>query len=193
MQSYRHLLTVFLIAIALITGWIYYSLQQKDSVSIKRADERQPITVIKNFTVSELDNSGRIKHRIQSEKMEQYNDNKMQLLNPELDFYPANNISSTHIRASKGLIQEQQKQIELQGAVRITQKPQHTPAGIRIETDNLSINLQSQKAQTQDMIYYYSQQIEIHSLGMNLDFNNEHLTLLSKVQGTYYPVSTIKD
>lgn len=193
MQTYRHLLTAFLITIALITGWIYYSLQEKNSVPVKQKDEQQPITVIKDFEISELDNSGRIKHRIQSIKMEQYSDDQMQLSNPELDVYPAKDTSSIHIRAKNGIIQEQQQKIALQGAVRITQKSRNNQTGIRIETDNLSINLKSQNAQTQDMIHYYSPLIEIHALGMNLDFNNEHLTLLSAVQGTYYPASSIKD
>ena len=142
--------------------------------------------VKKNFS-----ESGELISIIKASKLEFFKaendekDNHSLVINPFITFYESGR--PWELTAEQGLLSDSHPEIILSGNVLLFQSLS-TGEETQLETDVLEINIEGKHASTEEPVKIQSPMGTMHAKGMNIDFINEKIELLSDVSGEHEPI-----
>ncbi|MCK5718337.1 MAG: LPS export ABC transporter periplasmic protein LptC [Thiomargarita sp.] len=178
---------IILIILAMTTTWLMYSLDEKVTTTIQYID-RLPDYTMENFTSIQMDEQGYVKSHLMADKMLYYPDKSTELTAPVITFYK-NTQATWIVQSERGKISADGQQAWLLGhtvAEKQVNSDNSEPQAIKIISQDVTIQLNTEYAETNAPTTIISSNGEIKGVGMQLSLPKEQIKLFSKVQGKYH-------
>jgi len=191
MNRFAHLLKpllwlALLAAIATVTWWLQH-LVEPGATPAGRAVRHDADYTMETFTVTEMDAAGATHYRLQAESMEHYaDDGSARLIKPQVRFFSRERVPWTLV-AEEGTVAANGNEIHLNGAVVIERPASANQALLRLTTSNVLIHPHDEVAETREHVMLQDPLNTTRAIGMRVQMNDEHVQLLSQVQGRYAP------
>lgn len=181
----RHVKTRFtavtFIAVALLGLWSAFK-SGKDEQAKTELDPHFVDAFIRDFTMTQMDTSGKPVYVLQADYLEHYNDTEESVITKPL-VKIADNRANWNISAMQGNIDRDGTWLVLNDDVVMQQTD--TPSPIRLKTSRLRINTATLTAMTNRTVNIHRDRQSITSRGMKYDSRNGTLEFRSHVRGTY--------
>jgi lipopolysaccharide export system protein LptC len=187
----KYFIPLFLLALTLLSVWLFQGQPEKGR-SVTVQSQGAPDSFMENFTTRTMDAAGRPQYQLSATRMAHYaEDNHSELTQPRFTAFRADGEQWTVV-AESGQATAGAKQILLNGAVTIERHPDATaPANLQILTRDVRVRPADDYAETDAATTIVhgtgAQQATLNSLGMQVDFGEGRLLLLSQVRGNYVP------
>lgn len=191
MNRFAHLLTpllwlVALAALAAFTWWLQH-LVAPAVAPAERTVRHDADYTMETFTVTAMNAAGQTHYRLQAELMEHYaDDGSAHLVKPQVRFFSRERVPWT-LAAEEGAVSANGSEIRLTGAVLIERPASATQAPLRLTTSNVLIRPGDEYAETSEPVMLQDPLNTTRAIGMRVHMNDEHVQLLSQVQGRYAP------
>lgn len=179
----RTISLIIISALALLSWW-FQDIWKEAPIIQQQKDEHFPDYFMENFTLTSMDINGKPDYILRAVKMLHFaDDNSSELEQPRIQFL--NEKGDWTITAEHALILEDSNLIQLKHNVQLSRNasPQQTP--LLIDTDFLSINTETQIAETESLAQVTSKGLSMTSKGLVYDSQNGILKLVSEVKGVY--------
>jgi lipopolysaccharide export system protein LptC len=181
----RHVKTRFtavtFIAVALLGLWSAFKSGKEDQTKAV-PDPHFVDAFIRDFTMTQMDATGKPAYVLQATYLEHYNDTEESVITKPL-FNIADAKANWKISAMRGNINRDGTWLVLSNDVVMQQID--IPSPIRLETSRLRINTATLTAMTSRTVKINSGRQQITARGMLYDSNNGTLEFSSDVRGTY--------
>ncbi len=182
---------LLLISLALLLVFIGNRLSEEGVKQVdRRLAPRQAVELdyfMNDFTISQLDETGQLKHRLQATQLNHFSaEEPTRLEQPQLEVFDGDRVV-WRINAEQGEINQQQDEVVLQGAVRLRQ--QRRDGTLQLATSQLRIQPGEGRADTDQAVTLTRGASRIDAVGMQLEQEGRRLVLLSQVRG-YYEAAT---
>lgn len=176
-----------LMALATFTWWLQHLVKPAATIPSEHAARHEADYSMETFTVTEMDATGAMHYRLQAESMEHYTDDgSARLVKPQVHFFSRARVPWT-LLAEEGTVSADNKEIHLNGAVLIERPASATQAPLRLTTRNVLIHPHDEVAETRERVMLEDPLNTTRAVGMRVNMNDEHVQLLSQVQGRYAP------
>ena len=191
MNRFTHLLKpllwlVVLAAMATFTWWLQH-LVEPIAAPAQRSVGHVADYTMETFSVLEMNAAGETRYRLQAELMEHFaDDGSARLVKPQVRFFSRERVPWTLV-AEEGTVTANHKEIHLNGAVLIERLASTTQAPLRLMTRNVLLHPHDEVAETREQVMLQDSLNTTRAVGMRVNLNNEHVQLLSQVQGRYAP------
>ena len=177
--------------------WLDDKESQPGSSPTTPEESNLPDYFMENYNIISTDIDGNANRWLSGKTLQHYPNGNTNLTQPTLQF--SDNEQHWLLLANKGTIQEgsreerneesedagqEGRKLALDGNVKIQQLNGKTKALI-IETQHLDISTADNTASTQSEVKVSDENGEISATGMNINFNEHQLQLLSRVKGRY--------
>ncbi len=181
----RHVKTRFtavtIIAVALLGLWSAFK-SGKEEQAKTGIDPHFVDAFIRDFTMTQMDATGKPAYVLQASYLEHYNDTQVSVITkPLLNIADAK--TKWKISAMQGNIDGDGTWLELSDDVVMQQTD--TPKPIRLETSHLRINATTLTAMTNQMVNIHHDRQQITSRGMEYNSRSGTLEFRKHVRGTY--------
>ena len=191
MNRFAHLLTplLWLTALALLAAftWWLQHLVEPAIAPAKRSVRHDADYTMETFTVTQMNAAGQTHYRLQADLMEHYaDDGSAHLVKPQVRFFSRERVPWT-LAAETGTVAANNSEIRLTGAVLIERPASATQAPLRLTTSNVLIRPGDEYAETREPVMLQDPLNTTRAIGMRVRMNDEHVQLLSQVQGRYAP------
>ena len=191
MNRFAHLLKPLIwlavLAIAATFTWWLQHLVDPLATPTERAVRHDADYTMETFTVTEMDAGGETQYRLTAESMEHYaDDGSARLIKPQLRFFSRTRAPWTLV-AEEGTVSANSNEIRLNGAVLIERPASATQASLRLTTSNVLIHPHDEVAETHEHVMLQDSLSTMRAVGMRVQMKDEHVRLLSQVQGRYAP------
>ena len=184
-MSWRHGLTVILLAAVIASGWSVWTHSDK---SPDTAIAQRPEYVLRDYEIVSLDNEGKEAFTLRGpELLRDIGAKSMTLLTP-LFLVPDRNGAYWEVRAKQGFVPEDGKELRLRGEV-VATSPVQAPPQTRIETSELNLFPRANRATSSVAVTVTRPGLTMRGRGLEADFNRQQVTLLSDVHSRYVPAS----
>jgi len=176
------------IVVAIIAGvsvWLL-SEQAPKKPQLITIDNAVPDAYMEDFTTHVMGENGKPRYEIHASYMAHFSfDGHSEFTSPQFIFYRPNE-SQWILSAERGTVQDDAKQIILQGNVTmIRQQVAEGDPELKIDTSELLIRPDDSYAETDQLIIIASGEHRIQSNGIRAYFNEGRVELLSRVRGVY--------
>ena len=140
---------------------------------------------MEEVTVHQYDQLGNQANKMMAKRMEHTDENMTSYLSSPLIVYKNSNQGNWLIYSDKGILIEG-KQLELLDRVLIKEESSEGKTITQLDTSNLFINLEKDKAKTQEVVTIKNPSFLTKAVGMEIDFTNEKFFLKSQVESEIY-------
>lgn len=182
----RFISLIIISALALLSWW-FQDIWKEAPIIQPEKDEHFPDYFMENFTLTNMDITGKPSYILRASKMQHYSDNNSsELEQPRIQFLGEK--SDWSITAEHALILENDNQIQLRNNVQLSRNASAEQAPMTIDTEYLSINTSTEVAETQYLAQVSSKGLSMTSKGLVYDSRNGILKLVSEVKGVYESV-----
>lgn len=179
----RTISLIIISALALLSWWFQDIWKEAPIIQPVR-DTHFPDYFMENFTLTNMDKTGKPSYILRASKMLHYaDDNSSELQQPRIQFL--SDKGDWTITADYALILQDGQQIQLKNNVQLSRIASEQQTPLTIDTDNLSINTRSEIARTDSLAQVTSKGLSMSSNGLVYDNRKGTLQLLSKVKGVY--------
>lgn len=179
----RTISLIIITALALLSWW-FQDIWKEAPIIQPEKDEHFPDYFMENFTLTNMDASGQPSYILRAVKMLHYSDNDSSELElPEIQFLSKK--GDWTITAEQALILENNNQIQLKTNVQLHRNASAQQSPLTINTEYLSINTETEIAETDYLAQVSSKGLSMTSKGLVYDSRNGILKLVSEVKGVY--------
>lgn len=181
--DWRASLTVALLLAAIACGWSVwtYSGGGADEPLATRSDY-----VLHDFELVSLDSQGEESFTLRGPRLQRDPGAKSMTLETPMFEVPDRNGAYWDVRAQRGLVPEDGKQLQLRGEVLAT-SPTEAPTPTRIETDQLDLFPSENRASSASVVTVTRPGLTMRGRGLRADFDRQQVDLLSQVHHRYDP------
>lgn len=180
----RYSWTLALVLLAAFTWWLQNLVEPLPVLPERKTTHRMDYSMEK-FTVTEMNHTGQPHYRLQASFMEHFpDDDSAHLVAPQVMFYNQQRTPWT-LRADEGTISADNKEINLLGNVVIERASTALEGPLRIATRDVLIRPHEQYAETKAPLTLVDSLNTTRATGMRMFVREEHVQLLSQVQGAY--------
>lgn len=182
-MSWRAALTLLLLAAAIASGWSVWrqSARGGDAVVALRSD-----FVLTEFELVSLDKAGEESFTLRGPRLQRDPGAESMSLDTPLFLVPDRDGAYWEVRAARGHVPDDGKQLQLRGAVVATSPPE-VPPPTRIETEQLNLFPAENRATSAVSVAVTRPGLTMRGLGLQADFDRRQVTLLSDVRARYAP------
>ncbi len=184
-MNWRAVLTVTLMAGALLSGWMLW--QQRDRGGTSGPIGKRPDYVLHDFQTTVLDEAGREAFTLQAPRLERDPDVKtMQITTPVFHVPPkeGSQASPWEIRAQSGWVSEKGEEVRLRGGV-LADSTNADGKPIKIATEELNVFPDAQRATSTAKITLTQPGLILHGRGLEADLDAKRITLQNDVKARY--------
>lgn len=191
LPGHKYFILLLLLTLAGLSVWMFQGQPEKGR-SVTVQSQGAPDSFMENFTTQTMDAEGRPQYQLSAVRMAHYaDDDRSELVQPHFTAFRADGEQWTVV-AESGQALAGAKQILLNGAVTIERHPAATaPADLQIVTRDVRVRPADDYAETDAATTIVhgtgAQQATLNSLGMQVNFGEGQLLLLSEVRGHYVP------
>lgn len=182
-MNWRSGLTIVLLLAAIVCGWSVwtYSGGGSDGKIATRSDY-----VLHDFELVSLDSQGKESFTLRGPRLQRDPGAKSMTLETPLFLVPDRNGAYWDVRAHRGLVPDDGKQLQLRGKV-IANSPEHVPPPTRIETEQLNLFPSENRATSPAAVTITRPGLTMRGRGLQADFDRQQVSLLSDVRTRYVP------
>lgn len=174
-----------LISLALITTWFLYTLEEKSPVPLLDVPQ-VPDYTLKDFSTTSMNEEGQLKYQLIAQTMTHYPNVDTQLDAPHVTFFDQGQARWT-VQAQQGQVSPDGNQIWLKGHTVIQQEPYLPQRSLKIISQDVKIQQETQYAETQAPTLILNHYGETRCVGMRVFMATKQVELLSQVRGHYVP------
>ena len=179
----RTISLIIISALALLSWW-FQDIWKEAPIIKPDKDEHFPDFFMENFTITSMDIKGQPNYILRATKMLHYaDDDSSELERPRIQFLSEK--GDWTITAEHALILENTKQIQLKTNVQLSRNASAQQTPMTIDTEYLSINTETEIAETESLAQVSSKGLSMTSKGLVYDGRNGILKLVSEVKGIY--------
>lgn len=186
---------VIVIVIGIISLWLQEDSQQTTDRP-EGADKQLADSFMHDFIITQMNPQGQAEHVLKARKMLHYkDDNLAELEQPVILFRQQDKLFS--VQADRAIYHQDQNRVQLYDNVIIkrdaglvddlalTAQPDSLQNELSIFTDYLTINTETQRAETDQAARLKTADAELHSIGLLIDNKQGIVKLKSQVKGRY--------
>jgi len=179
----RTISLIIISALALLSWW-FQDIWKEAPIIQPKKDKHFPDYFMENFTLTNMDINGRPSYILRAIKMLHYaDDDSSELEQPRIQFLSEQ--GDWTITAEQALILENSQQIQLKNNVQLKREASAQQAPMTIVTEYLSINTETEIAETEYLAQVTSRGLALTSKGLVYDSRKGILKLASEVKGVY--------
>jgi lipopolysaccharide export system protein LptC len=179
------LITLILILLVGLTGWLQNAVEVEEPKEKRHHKEGSPDYYMEDFTIIMMDEVGKPKQRLVSDKMLHFpHDDSTELTKPRLKVFKENS-EPWYISANRGLISSDGDLILLKGDVVLDRPAETKLDALRLTTTELHIRPKDQYAETDKPVLLTGRGNKTSAVGMRVYLKQGKMHLLSRVRGTY--------
>lgn len=167
----------------LFSIWYVFSIDP-EARQIPVESETSPDYYMEGFLATSFDKHGLIKHRFGAQRMAHFPINQRAELTGVLIVADSGDQGQWEIRAGKGVTSYGSDIIDLSEDIQVQRTD--IPHGATIETASLRVDSGNQHATTQYPVRIHTENAEIKSMGVYIDFTQRDIKLTSQVRGKYH-------
>ena len=179
------LLPLALVAfLGMLTLWLQYAVRE-DTSGDSRPPVHEPDAIVENFTVQDLDTSGKVRYTFSAPKMQHFaDDDTGEVLYPRVVQIAAGggNYIAT---ASRGTINRQGEEAFLYGNVLVLREATSDEPELRVRTEFLHVLAGQGILRTNQMVTISDGTSTLSGVGMVINKPKQQFTLQSQVRGTF--------
>ena len=182
-MTWRGGLTLVLLATAVLTGWSVWRhvARQAPTTASPRSD-----FILRDFELVALDSAGKESFTLRGPRLQRDPGAKSTSLETPLFLVPDRNGAYWDVRAQRGLVPDDGKQLQLRGRV-IATSPAQVPPPTRIETEQLNLFPSENRASSPAAVTITRPGLTMRGRGLQADFDRQQVSLLSDVHTRYVP------
>ena len=184
-MSWRTGLTAILLLAAIVCGWSVwtYSGGGADAKVSTRSDY-----VLHDFELVSLDSQGKESFTLRGPRLQRDPGAKSMTLETPVFLVPDRNGAYWDVRAQRGLVPDDGKELRLRGHV-VANSPAQVPPPTRIETEELNLFPRENRASSVATVTLTRPGLTMRGRGLQADFDRQQVALLSDVHARYVPSS----
>lgn len=182
-MSWRSGLTVFLLLAAIACGW---SVWRFSGGGAEAAAATRSEYVLHDYEIVSLDSQGTETFTLRGPRLQRDPGAKSMSLETPLFLVPDRNGAYWDVRAQRGLVPDDGKELRLRGQV-VATSPAQAPPTTRIETEELNLYPSENRAASAAVVTLTRPGLTMRGRGMRADFDRQQVSLLSDVHTRYVP------
>jgi lipopolysaccharide export system protein LptC len=173
------------VAAVVALGWWLQEQITRPPQSAASREERAPDYYLDDFTLIDINRQGQPRSRLSAKRMTHYAyDDHAELTQPRLQFYPHSG-APWHVRAQRGRVSDNNKLVDLLGAVHVERPASADNRPVTVDTRDLAVYPAESYATSKAQTVIRSQGSMLEGVGMRAWFTQQRLQLLSQVRGSY--------
>ena len=182
-MSWRTGLTAVLLLAAIACGWSVWthSLDSTETTVSTRSDY-----VLHDFELVSLDSQGKESFTLRGPRLQRDPGAKSMTLDTPVFQVPDRSGAYWDVRAQRGLVPDDGKELRLRGKV-VANSPEQTPPPTRIETEELNLFPRENRATSSATVTVTRPRFTMQGRGLRADFDRQQVELLSQVRKRYVP------
>jgi lipopolysaccharide export system protein LptC len=187
----KNVIPLLLLALAVLSVWLFQDQPDKGR-SVTVQNYAAPDSFMENFTTQTMDAEGRLQYQLRAARMAHYvDDNRSEFVQPYFTAYRPDGQRWT-VAAETGQALDGTEQILLNGVVTIERRASAAAAAnLQIVTRDVRVRPADNYAETDQATTIVrdraTQSATMKAVGMQMNFREGQLLLLSRVRGTYVP------
>lgn len=184
-MTWRSALTLVLLVAAIACGWSVwkYSGGGADGTVAMRSDY-----VLRDYEIVSLDSQGKESFTLRGPRLQRDpGAGSLSLETPQF-LVPDRHGAYWDVRAQRGQVPDDGKQLRLRGKV-VASSPAQSPPPTRIETEELNLFPRENRATSPAAVTVTRPGLTMRGRGMQADFDRQQVSLLSDVRTRYVPNS----
>ena len=179
----KALLAIIIVALLAVSLW--RSGDKSPGILPEAATPEVLQAYMNDFHMLAMDEQGKPALEMTADTMKQYSNRKLaELENPQITMRDAS--QQWRIVSQQGLVDSKQQTVALHNQVVLQQTSADSGRKLEIRTRSLNIDVDQQRARTDDAVTIIVDEAELRSQGMILDNRNGTLQLLADVQGVIH-------
>jgi lipopolysaccharide export system protein LptC len=182
-MSWRTGLTVILMLAAIVCGWSVWT--YSDGGTNAKLSTRSDY-VLRDFELVSLDSQGKESFTLRGPRLQRDPGAKSMSLETPVFLVPDRNGAYWNVRAQRGHVPDDGKQLQLRGQV-IATSPEQVPPPTRIETEQLNLFPSENRAASTAAVTVTRPGLTMRGHGLQADFDRQQVDLLSQVRYHYVP------
>ena len=184
-MNWRAGLTIVLLLAAIACGWSVWthSLGSTETTISTRSDY-----VLHDFELVSLDSQGKESFTLRGPRLQRDPGAKSMTLDTPVFQVPDRHGNYWDVRALRGLVPDDGKQLQLRGRV-VATSPEQVPPPTRIEADELNLFPSENRASSSATVTVNRPGLTMRGRGLQADFDRQQVSLLSDVHTRYVPTS----
>ncbi|HRO62789.1 LPS export ABC transporter periplasmic protein LptC [Thermomonas sp.] len=182
-MSWRATLTLLLLAAAIASGWSVWRNSRPVDEGVLRS---RPDYLLRDYEITSLDKQGKEQFTLRGPILQRDPaDLAMHLATPQF-LVPDPEGHYWEVRADEGLVPAGGDSLEVRGRVS-AQSPADKPPVTRIESDQLTLDLEHNRATSAGKVTITRPGLTMEGTGLLADFERRQISLLSQVHNRYDP------
>jgi lipopolysaccharide export system protein LptC len=177
------MLTLVLLLAAIVCGWSVwnYAGGGVEAIAATRSDY-----VLHDFEIVSLDSQGKESFTLRGPRLQRDPGAKSMTLDTPVFQVPDRNGAYWDVRAARGLVPDDGKELRLRGKV-VANSPEQAPPPTRIETEELNLFPREHRATSASAVTITRPGLTMRGRGLQADFDRQQVSLLSDVHTRYVP------
>ncbi len=184
-MSWRARLTFILLLAAIASGW---SVWKQSGGGVETMLSIRSDYVLHDYEIVSLDTQGKESFTLRGPRLQRDPGAKSMTLNTPVFQVPDRNGAYWDVKAQRGLVPDDGKQLQLRGQV-VATSPAQAPPPTRIETEQLNIFPSENRATSASVVTLTRPGLTMRGHGLQADFDTQQVSLLSDVHARYVPSS----
>ncbi len=182
-MGWRTYLTIGLSIAALASGWSVWkhSGGSQDAAASTRSDY-----VLHDYEIVSLDSQGKESFTLRGPRLQRDPGAKSMTLETPVFQVPDRNGAYWNVRAQRGLVPDDGKELRLRGKV-VADSPVAVPPPTRIQTEELNLFPGENRATSATTVTVTRPGLTMRGRGLQADFDRQQVALLSDVHTRYVP------
>lgn len=181
--TWRAGVTAILLLAAIVSGWSVWRLSGggAEQAAATRSDY-----VLHDYEIVSLDAEGDESFTLRGPRLQRDPGAKSMSLETPQFLVPDRHGAYWDVRAQRGLVPDDGKELRLRGHV-VANSPKQTPPPTRIETEELNLFPRENRAASAATVTLTRPGLTMRGRGMRADFDRQQVSLLSDVRTRYVP------
>lgn len=181
----RFWLAVLVLAIAAAGTWWLLRRVTLPAPAPPAAPTHAPDYTVTGATVTTLNQQGKIQVIMTSPRMLHHpDDDSVDVVEPDIHYFMSGSLP-WHVTADHALLPSGGQFVDLTGHVEMQHPGANNGPALRIETDKMQVNLNTNVATTADPVVITQGKSRMTGVGMQAYLNDNHLVLQAQVRGEY--------
>ena len=183
-MNWRGILTLVLLAGALITGWSLW--KQRHQARPTAASSDRPDYLLKDFEVVSLNEQGKEAFTLRAPLLKRRPDDKTMTLTTPLFLFPDKQGAYWQARSKTAWVGEKAEEVRLRGDVNID-SPANDPRPVSMKTARLNVFPDKDLARTPDLVTITQPGLILRGRGFQTNLKTKRYEFKSQVRTTYDP------
>ena len=184
-MSWRARLTFILLLAAIASGW---SVWKQSGGGVETMLSIRSDYVLHDYEIVSLDTQGKESFTLRGPRLQRDPGAKSMTLDTPVFQVPDRHGNYWDVRALRGLVPDDGKQLQLRGKV-VATSPEQVPPPTRIEADELNLFPGENRATSAAVVTLTRPGLTMRGRGLQADFDRQQVSLLSDVHTRYVPTS----